>query len=527
MSIIFNINPLPTLPPRGKESIIPPCGTEKGVKNLLIIIFLFLSYNSYSQTNCTVPSAPVLKLVSVRPETGITEFTWTPSQSTGIAAYIIYSYKDGVGMPIDTVWNPSATNYSFSSSSTKYFSVSYVIAAHRLSGTPGMPGCTSPLSNALTTVFAAADIDTCNNRINVAWNSYSPFPENVTDYSILVSLNGGPYTEAGKASSGENHFYFKGFTTDYNYCFVIKTNLEGGSYSTSNKSCLNTKMQRPPNWINADYATVTDDKRISLSFFIDPLSQINRFILEKKTGISGTFHQISQPSSVNGKILYIDNQADINSINYYRASAINNCNIPITISNISSNIVLSLEKRGDDINLSWNVYKKWAGIISAYQLFINTGKGYEEKTVISASDSAMILGYRDIMYAVSGNEVCFYISASEASNPYNVNGNSRSSEVCISPTEIITVPNVFTPDNDLLNDYFRPVLSFTPADYHLIISDMQGNVLFESRDHNEEWDGSQNGKPQPQGVCLWFLKVKTPSGNIISKTGTLTIIHNR
>jgi gliding motility-associated-like protein len=90
--------------------------------------------------------------------------------------------------------------------------------------------------------------------------------------------------------------------------------------------------------------------------------------------------------------------------------------------------------------------------------------------------------------------------------------------------ENITVPNVFTPDNDLINDLFRPVLSFTPKNYHLIISDRKGTVLFESADYLEEWDGSKKGNPQSETVCLWFLKVTTPSGKTISKTGTVTLI---
>ena len=90
--------------------------------------------------------------------------------------------------------------------------------------------------------------------------------------------------------------------------------------------------------------------------------------------------------------------------------------------------------------------------------------------------------------------------------------------------EKITVPNVFTPNNDLDNDLFKPVLSFTPKDYHLIISDRHGVTLFETRDFLEAWDGTKNGSPQPEGVCLWFLKVTTPSGKSISKTGTVTII---
>ena len=209
---------------------------------------------------------------------------------------------------------------------------------------------------------------------------------------------------------------------------------------------------------------------------------------------------------------FIDNQAENKNIYFYRLSAINSCSIPVTVSNLASNIVLSLERSGNDIILSWNPYRNWLGIISSYRLFINTGKGFEEKADIPATDSSYILGYQQIMYDITGNEVCFYISASETSNPHGVTGQSLSSKICSYPTEIITVPNIFTPNNDLDNDFFRPVLSFTPLDYHLVISDRQGKILFETRDYHVEWDGSNNGDPEPQGVCLWFLKVTTPSG---------------
>jgi gliding motility-associated-like protein len=127
------------------------------------------------------------------------------------------------------------------------------------------------------------------------------------------------------------------------------------------------------------------------------------------------------------------------------------------------------------------------------------------------------------MYDVSGDKVCFRIIASEGSNPNGINGQSISAAACITPPEVITVPNLFTPDNDLLNDYFRPVLSFTPKDYHLVISDRKRNILFETSDYLKQWDGLFGGKPQPQGVYLWYLNVTTPSGGKISKTGTLTI----
>jgi gliding motility-associated-like protein len=494
-------------------------------RHIYIIFFLsgFLPTGAFSQINCITdpPRPPILTSVSVQPESGNTHFAWTPSQDPGIAAYILYAYKNGDGMPLDTIWDPMATSYTLSSNATKYVSVSYVVAAMRL------PRCTSIFSNVLNSIFETASIDTCTKKIVVKWNSYPSLPVKVTGYSVLLSADGGNYNVSGSVSASETSYTLNDFAIDAQYCFVVRADLEGGTFSTSNKICLSTKMQRPPLWINADQATVNSEGKVTVSFTIDPLSEINHFSLERKIDPSGTFTEISQPFSIKGKVNYTDNEANVNNINYYRLSALNSCSIPVLVSNTASNIVLSLEQSGSDIVLSWNLYQKWLGSTEPYRLFMNTGKGYEEKTVVPPGDSIFILGYKQIMYEVTGKEVCFYITASETLNPYGVSGISNSSEICTSPIEIITVPNVFTPNNDLDNDLFRPVLSFTPADYYLIISDRQGNVLFETRDFLEPWDGSQNRNPLPQDVCLWFLKVTTPSGKVISKTGTITIIRDR
>jgi gliding motility-associated-like protein len=486
---------------------------------IIVALSVFWSCGAFSQVKCITdpPLPPVLTSVSVQSETGNTVFTWTLSTSPEIAAYILYSYKNGDGMPIDTIWDPYATGYTLSSTATKYFSVSYVVAAMR------QPRCTSIFSNVLNSIFETISIDTCMKKILVSWNSYPSFPQKVASYTVLYSVDGGSYSESVNLNASETSFALNDFNINADYCFIVRANLEGGAHSTSNKTCLSTKMQRPPKWINADQATMNSGK-VSLSFTIDPLSEIKQFSLERKDGANGTFQQIAQPVSTNGSVYYIDNKADTSIVNYYRLSAINSCNLPVVVSNIASNMVLSMKRSGDNIVLSWNPYRNWLGTVSSYRLFVNTGQGFQEKDMIPSTDTTFVQAYQQIMYDVSGDDVCFYINATERSNPYGIYGESISSKICSSPTEIITVPNVFTPDNDLKNDLFKPVLSFTPVEYQLIISNRQGKVLFDERDFHASWDGSQNGNPQPQGVYLWFLKLTTPSGKVISRTGTITII---
>jgi hypothetical protein len=70
------------------------------------------------------------------------------------------------------------------------------------------------------------------------------------------------------------------------------------------------------------------------------------------------------------------------------------------------------------------------------------------------------------------------------------------------------------------------VLTFTPSDYRLVIRSRQGKTLFETNDFMASWDGSDNGNPVPEGVYLWFLKIKTPEGKSISRSGTVTVVKN-
>ena len=461
---------------------------------------------------------PVLNQVSVQPETGFTELSWAYIPSAFVAGFRMLYYINDAGFRFKTLWSPSTLKYVDSSRIAGSRSVSYQIEAIDNSGNP------SQLSNILNTIFSEASVDTCNKKILVKWNIYPSSPIKVTGYSILFSVNGGNLLEAGKIGSDKNSFTLANFANNADYCFIVRADLEGGIFSTSNKACLRTKMQRPPDWINADYATVDEKNNISLSFSVDPLSEINTFRLERKTENETDFSLIAQMQSGNRVIRFTDDKADPLKRNYYRLLAINNCGNPVVISNLSCNIVPKLEKNGNIIKLIWNPYKFWLGKVSGYKIYVNTGNGFHEESFVQSGDTSYTLNYSSLMYDITGNNLCFYLGASETANPYGITGVTGSVPVCTEIIENITVPNAFTPNNDLINDFFKPVLSFTPEEYHLVITDRHNNILFESHDHMAQWDGKNNGSSLPDGVYLWFLKVKTPSGNQITKSGTVTII---
>ncbi len=494
---------------------------KKWSTNTILVLLCLNTFRVYPQT-CVLPLPPVLTSVSVQPETGYTEFTWTLSPSTDVAAYLIYAYHNENGIPrgdiIDTIWDPAATSYIYKSTISRYYSVSYVIASFRI------PKCTSPFSNIINTIFAEASVDTCNKKIGIKWNNYPSAPRKVIDYSVQVAVNGANYSEAGKLAPEKTSFELNDFINDASYCFVIRADLEGGTFSFSNKVCLSTKMQRPPEWINADYATVNQKNNIDLSFSVDPLTQISSYRLERKIPDEPDFSLLTKIETTNRNIGFTDKTADPFKINYYRLLAVNNCSNPVVSSNLSCNIVPLLENKDNIIKLTWNSYRFWQGIVSDYKVYIDKGNGFLEFSSIPPSDTVSSINYSLFMYDITGRKVCFYINALETANPHGISGETSSSPVCTDIVENITIPNAFTPNNDLINDSFKPVLSFTPIEYHFVVTDRSNNILFESRDQLAEWDGKKNGESLPQGVYLWFLKIKTPSGKQLTRTGTVTIL---
>jgi hypothetical protein len=478
-----------------------------------------ISLSAAGQVDDESPAAPVLELVSVDPGTGNVGLSWSLSTSADVEGYIVYSYVNNEGYPIDTINNPLISSYIHPGTGSSYFTLSYVVAAVDTAGNKSL------LSNPLNTILAESTIDTCLNRINISWNEYPSYPKPVNDYSIFYSINGGNYIEAGKAEKDEREMTIEDFTTEMQYCFLVRANLQGGAGSSSNKTCLLTDMQRPPQWINADFATVVPKYGMQVSFHTDPLSEIKKFRLERKTGAMGVYEQILLVSNSTGDILYNDDIADSLKINYYRLTAINNCNLPSTVSNVASNIVLGSEQDEDVIKLTWNPYRDWNGTVGSYKIFISMGSRMEERFTVPSPDTTFNLSYSDIMYEISGPDLCFLVMAYEGINPFRESGESKSNVVCIPVLERITVPNIFLPAGNTINNQFSPVLSFTPLSYHLIITDMRRNLLFETRDFLEKWNGTKNGDTLPQGAYLWFLETRTPSGKNISKTGTVSILY--
>ena len=61
-------------------------------------------------------------------------------------------------------------------------------------------------------------------------------------------------------------------------------------------------------------------------------------------------------------------------------------------------------------------------------------------------------------------------------------------------------------------------------DAELLIFNRWGNVVFETKDMSQGWDGTTGGKPNPSGVYAYLLKAKNPDGSDATKSGNITLM---
>ena len=89
----------------------------------------------------------------------------------------------------------------------------------------------------------------------------------------------------------------------------------------------------------------------------------------------------------------------------------------------------------------------------------------------------------------------------------------------------ITVPTAFTPNNDGLNDFLYPLNAYKADNLEFRIYNRYGQMVFETTNWLNKWDGKIAGKPQATGTYVWMLSYTDhDSGKKIFLKGTSVLI---
>lgn len=159
----------------------------------------------------------------------------------------------------------------------------------------------------------------------------------------------------------------------------------------------------------------------------------------------------------------------------------------------------------------------------------------EMVNISSGENNSYVWNFEGATPSVSGNDeptvlypegvpgeydVTLYVT-----NQYNCT-DSITKVVQVISDVLIYAPNAFTPDGDQLNNEWRIYMDgINPLDFHLILYNRWGEIIWESYDPEGSWDGNYGGIPAQDGTYVW--RIVTKDANSDKKyefRGTVTLL---
>jgi gliding motility-associated-like protein len=98
-------------------------------------------------------------------------------------------------------------------------------------------------------------------------------------------------------------------------------------------------------------------------------------------------------------------------------------------------------------------------------------------------------------------------------------------KIDVSNNVVISIPKAFTPNGDNLNDILRIQYGAGIKTFNFIkIFNRWGNLVFQTTNLNQGWDGSFNGVQQEMDAYTYFISYVTFKNDLVSKTGSFILL---
>jgi gliding motility-associated-like protein len=160
--------------------------------------------------------------------------------------------------------------------------------------------------------------------------------------------------------------------------------------------------------------------------------------------------------------------------------------------------------------LIWNQYDGWAN--PKYDVFINYQNQWVKWNTLPITDTTYCMTSDTLEVGTYNIKVVTQDSGYVSESNY---------VTCVQPEPpTITIPNVFTPNADLTNDFF--VIRNLGLYNHrpLVIRNRWGKVVYQSNQYNNDWDG----KNVPDGVYFGIVEINL-NNQIVAYPFNVTILH--
>ncbi len=348
--------------------------------------------------------------------------------------------------------------------------------------------------------------------IQLTWNPYTGWTGGVQEYRIyraagLTAVPSFLTTVPGNSTTFSDPNLCEG-----DYCYIVEAIMTGGTFTSfSNRACAVAQSSASTTPIDLSNVTVDYGANNIVVNWGTTTNPANNYVIDRQ--------QDNQPWVSNYQVItggttntYRDLNVDVMASSYsYRVRYTDTCGNVNTNSNIGKSILLNAQVEkvfNRDINLSWTRYSDWGtGGVAQYDVYQRNNTTGVLSLIGSSTDTSFV-DTSALRFGISFDGFCYLVIARKSGG--TVSDSSASNISCTLFPSTMYLPTAFTPGGkDNLNNTYRAV-GMSLGAFNMKIFDRFGNLVFESTDPNEGWNGQVNntGGECPQGMYQVVVKAK-------------------
>jgi gliding motility-associated-like protein len=459
-------------------------------------------------------------------------FGWQISTSTDVAGYIIYEDINNTWVEFDTVEGINNTFYTDIRHNACSENISYAIAAIDSCGNKSEGTFLFPQHSVFLNEIG---YNVCAKQDTLVWEQYVNAKNGVEKYLIFKSESGSNFVEIASIPppagtfTGEITFIDEDINPGTTYEYYVQAIFETGT-SSSCKKIINTFSYKIPQYVYFANADVLPSDEIELTTVVDVdvyscTWEFHRY--DQNNNIDINIGNIDRNQISNSPFRKTDNTADPQNNSYeYYALVSDSCGIQRLESNHLKTILLKGSKVNEQtINLQWNAFEGWETEVEKYYIYRLTGN--ETSFFLIDSVDSQIFSYNDFpnYEQLNAGKITYWVEAKQKSGGnYNLRSFSNSNRFDIFFESNIFFANAFRPTG--LNNEFKPIFNFfSGSEYLFQIFNRWGQLIFETSNSEEGWNGNIDGQQQPIGAYVYRLTYKNIYGFSIEKKGTVMLLN--
>lgn len=296
------------------------------------------------------------------------------------------------------------------------------------------------------------------------------------------------------------------------YCYRVVNLYASGTKSTSLEKCGEAFSTTNPSPVN-NTSSVVSAEGVALTWKQDPLFKSSGYTVLQSQN-NGSFFVVDNTTVTQ----YADKGYTTESNSCYRINYSDQCDNASQPGTLVCPMRLSFAiDNKNAITLRWSRLKGWNLGVKNYRLQKFDRSGGLMSTTTIGTDTVFVDDQQDL-----NNQVVQYRVLANANEAGLLT--SVSNQVVVTKEANLFYPTAFTPDGvgPVQNETFT-VFGQYIVKMELKIFDRWGSMIFFT-DTNKVWDGSQSGRPMPEGTYVWIANLTDMAGRNFSREGTVVIL---